>query len=122
MTNIKINILDYLGKINDGVLTLISINHQGEYYEGTFFYNKKNMLALTVDIEMEEKLGCPIEEWSEYSKTMLDLIKKVVPIEEIITRLDEIDINKYQQLNQEDTIYIESGSIDMFNATQSTNF
>lgn len=122
MSDIKFNILDYIGKINNGVLTLISITYQDEYYEGTFYYNDNNMLALTVDEELENKIGYKIEELPDYSKLMLSLIKKVVPIEEIITRLDDIDIEKYQsQINseQEDIVYIDSQYSEQISPTQS---
>lgn len=122
MSDIKFNILDYIGKINNGVLTLISITYKDEYYEGTFYYNDNNMLALTVDEELENKIGYKIEELPDYSKLMLSLIKKVVPIEEIITRLDDIDIEKYQsQINseQEDIVYIDSQYSEQISPTQS---
>lgn len=103
----KFDILDYMGKINDGCLVLISLVHEQEYYEGTFYYTK-NMLALTVERRLEEKLGCIIEQWPGYRELMLDLIKKVVPLEEIITRIDDIDTEKY--LNPPQITYIDPDS------------
>jgi hypothetical protein len=86
----KFDIVDYLGKLNDGVLTLVSIEHDDVWYEATFYYTKE-MLALTVDKLLEEKLECQIEDWSGYRELMLNIIERVVPYEEIIVRIDDFD-------------------------------
>jgi hypothetical protein len=86
----KFDILDYLGKLNDGVLVLIGLSYEDEYYDGTFYYTKE-MLALTVDNTLEEKLGCQIEDWSGYRELMIEIIKRVVPYDEIIVRIDDFD-------------------------------
>lgn len=116
----KIDILDYIGKISDGALVLISIVYENEYYEGTFYYNKNNILALTVESSLEEKIGCQIEQWVDYDKIMISLIKRVVPIDEIITRLDNIDISKYTNdaINKE-IVYINSDENQPIISTQS---
>jgi hypothetical protein len=103
----NVDILDYMGKIGEGVLTLISIGYEDEYYEGTFYYTKE-MLALTVDEKLEEKLESVIEEWEGYNDLMLLLIKKVVPIDEIISRLDEVDFTPYlpkEDSDEQEIIY-----------------
>jgi hypothetical protein len=91
---ISVDILDYLGKHSDGILVLISLGYQKEYYEATFFYTKE-MLALTPDESLEKKLGSTIEEWSGYDKLMFDIIKKVVPYEEMINITDDFDPEKW---------------------------
>jgi len=119
MTKMKFDILDYLGKIDEGIITLISLIHEGEYYEGTFYYNRDNILALTVDSSLEEKLGCSIEEYEEYNEIMLSLIKKVVPVQEIINRLDKIDIERYTKSKKE-VNYIDSDDPNFSSATFSS--
>jgi hypothetical protein len=105
----KVDILDYLGTIQNGALVLISIVYENEYYEGTFYYNKDNILALTVEERLEKVLGCSIEEWRDYNEIMVSLIKRVVPVNEIVSRLDEIDIKKYtiDAINKQ-IVYVES--------------
>lgn len=90
----KIDILDYLGKINGGVLVLISLLYEDEYYEGSFFYTE-DMLAITPDEKLEEKLESKIEDWEGYEALMLELLKKVVPYKEMYSRVDDFDPNKY---------------------------
>lgn len=85
------DIIEYLGKFEDGVLALISLNYEDEYYDATFFY-KENFVTLTIDEKLEEIIG-EIEEWSGYNNLILELMKKVVPYDEIISRLDKVDVS-----------------------------
>jgi len=91
---ITADIVDYLGKYEDGVLVLLTIGCKGEYTEGTLFYSDK-MLALTVDESIEKDLGNPIELWTGYKELLISVLKRVVPYNEIINRLDDIDFNQY---------------------------
>lgn len=84
------DIIEYLGKFEDGVLALISLNYENEYYDATFFY-KEDFVTLTIDEKLEEIIG-EIEEWPGYNNLVLNIMKKVVPYEEIITRLDPVDV------------------------------
>ena len=84
------DIIEYLGKFEDGALALISLNYENEYYDATFFY-KEDFVTLTIDEKLEEIIG-EIEEWPGYNNLVLDIMKKVVPYEEIITRLDKVDV------------------------------
>lgn len=94
LPEIKIDILDYLGKHEGGILTLISIGYEGDYYEATFFYTK-DTLALTVEEPLEEKLGCLIEDWVGYNQLMFDIVKRVVPYDEIVNITNDFDPTKY---------------------------
>ena len=91
---IKADILDYLGKVDEGILVMLTLSYEGEYYESTFYY-KDRLVALTPDEKLEEKLGSVIEDWEGYTDLMLDIIKKVVPYDEMISRVDEVDFSQY---------------------------
>jgi hypothetical protein len=93
-TSIKADIMDYLGKYENGVLVLLSINYNNSFSEGTLYYSDK-MLALTVDEKIEEELGQPIELWDGYRDLLISVLKKVVPYNEMINRLDDIDFANY---------------------------
>lgn len=92
------DIIEYLGKFEDGVLVLISLNYEDEYYDATFFYKEEPLIqtfvTLTIDEKLEELIG-EIEEWSGYNNLVLELMKKVVPYDEMITRLDPVDVSGY---------------------------
>ena len=88
----KFNILEYLGKIKDGVLVLITLEYDNKYYDSTFYYNKE-MITITINDDLIVALGCDIEEYQSYDKLCLDILKEVIPYDEIITRLDDIEID-----------------------------
>jgi hypothetical protein len=87
------DIIEYLGKFEDGVLVLISLNYEDNYYDTTFYY-KENFVTLTIDEDLEQVIG-QIEFWPGYNNLVLDIMKKVIPYIEIITRLDEIDFSGF---------------------------
>jgi hypothetical protein len=93
MTNITADIIDYLGKYENGVLVLLSINYNNNFTEGTLYYSDV-MLALTVDESIEKEIG-QIELWDGYRDFLVSILKKVVPYDEIINRLDEINFSEY---------------------------
>jgi hypothetical protein len=90
----NVDVIEYLGKYEEGVIVSLSIEMGGEYYNANFFY-KEDILALSVDESMEEKLGCSIEDWEGYDALMLYIMKKVVPYDEIVGRLDDFDPGVY---------------------------
>jgi isopenicillin N synthase-like dioxygenase len=90
----KFDIIEYLGKIEDGALVILSLNYEDEYYEATFYY-KNQFVTLTVDEKLEEVLECSIEKWKGYNKLVLEIVERLVPYNEIINTLDEIDLDYY---------------------------
>lgn len=56
MNNIKItaDIVDYLGKFDNGVLVLLSLNCNDSFTEATLYYSDK-ILVLTVDESVEKE-------------------------------------------------------------------
>jgi hypothetical protein len=97
---ITADILDYLGKYENGVLVLLTIGYKGKFTEGTIYYSNE-ALALTVDESIEQDLGMKIEFWHGYRELIISILKKVVPYNEIINRLDEIDMSKYAEVGIE---------------------
>lgn len=94
MIELKADIIDYLGKYENGVLVLLNIEFEGKFTEGTLFYSDK-FLTLTVDPSVEDKLGTKIEFWPGYRDLLISILKRVVPYNEIINRLDEVDFSQY---------------------------
>jgi hypothetical protein len=93
MKEIEVSILEYLGKFELGILVLVSLNIEKEYYEATFYYDQENMV-LTVSEEMEEKYG-DIKTYQEYPLILKSLLKKVVPHKDMYNRLDPVDFSKW---------------------------
>jgi hypothetical protein len=90
----KINIIDYLGKHENGVIVLINIEYEEIFYEASFYYTD-SLIALTVDESLEKKIGCDIEDWENYNRLVSDILNKIVPYEEIINIVNDFDPSKY---------------------------
>jgi len=99
---IKVDIVDYMGKMEGGILVLLSVNCDGSFSEGTIFYTPEN-LALTVSQEVEEKIGSPIEVWEGYQDLVVSTLKKLIPCEELLKRMDDVDFSKYLEYDGETT-------------------
>jgi len=97
---IKIDIVDYMGKFENGILVLLSVNCDGSFSEGTIFYTPDN-LALTVSEEVENKIGTPIELWPGYQELVVNTLKKLIPCEELLQRMDDVDFSKYLEYDGE---------------------
>jgi len=101
---IKISILDYLGKLEKCVFVLISLVYKDKYYEGIFIYDDVDC-HLTVDSNLENELGVKIKNYSEYEKLINELKKSVVPWEEIINMTDDLDLSIFNN-DITKTVYI----------------
>lgn len=100
MDVITADIIDYLGKYDNGVLVLLNINFNGKFSEGTIYYSM-DTLALTVHESVEKQLGTQIEFWPGYKDLVISILKRVVPYNEIINRLDEINFSEHLSQNTE---------------------
>ena len=94
MDKFQVSILEYLGKLGLGVMTLISIVYNDTYYEATYFYTS-DQLVLTAPDNLEEDLGHKITEDESYQDLIRSIIRKVVPYDEIYSRIDDIDFNRW---------------------------
>lgn len=85
----KISILKYFGRIKDGILVLLSIVFDNNYYEATFYYNKTDIL-LTISEDLEKNIGHKISEDDDYVNILKDILKQITPYSEIINKLETI--------------------------------
>lgn len=94
------DIIEYSGKINipgkgEVVMVILSLNYDNNYYDASFVYDSKNFVTLTVDESLEDEIGI-IEHWAGYNQLIMDIKSKIISYDEIIVRLDEIDISGYK--------------------------
>lgn len=97
-----VDVLDYIGKHEDGIFVLLSLGYEEEFYEATFFY-RDTFVVLTVEEGLEEKLGCEIEDWDGYGEVMYNIINKLVPYEEMINKVKDFNTDEYG-------LYLDDGS------------
>lgn len=88
------SVLEYLGRVADGILVLISVIYEEEYFEATFFYNNESFI-LTISEEMEERLGTPIQLHPEYNSIMQSIKAKIVPFYEIWEQMNDINLERW---------------------------
>lgn len=87
---IGFDIVEYIGKLDDGIFVLLSLSCKDNFYEAIFYY-KQAKVALTPDERLEKIIGCPIEDWEGYPKLMLGIIERVVPYDEMIKIANDFD-------------------------------
>ncbi len=93
MDSLKPSIIEYLGKVENGILVLIGIVYEETYYESTFFYTDTDMVV-TISEDLEQKIG-DIKEHLEYPELIKFLIKNVIPHNELFERTDEVDFSRW---------------------------
>ena len=95
MTNVDISIIKYLGKVEDGIIVLLTINYPPKelIFDATFYYTDTKMI-LTIDERTEEILG-DIKLIPEYTSILKLCLKKVVPYHELIDSIDPLDVRPY---------------------------
>lgn len=93
MDKFDISILEYLGKVDGGVLVLLAIVYQEEYSEATFFYNQTDIL-LTISEELEEKVG-DITKHKQYPQILKDILKQIVPYDQMFDSIDPVDFGRW---------------------------
>jgi hypothetical protein len=106
MDKFEVSIIEYLGKVDSGILVLLGITYQSKYYEATFYYNDKDIL-LTISQELEEITG-DIKEHSEYANILMDILKKVIPFNEMYDRIDDVNFSRWV----EGVIQVEEGEAE----------
>lgn len=95
MNDFSPSIIEYLGKLENGVLVLVGLLYESVYYESTFYYDSEN-IVLTIPEELEEIIG-EITEHPNYKDVLSSILKKVVPYDEMFDRLDPIDFGRWTE-------------------------
>ena len=86
---LDITISSYLGRLEKGVLVLLSIMYDSESYEGTYWYTDEYKV-LTLDGELDEIIG-NIQEYEDYDNIMEYLRENTSEFEEIFQTLNEVE-------------------------------
>jgi len=86
---VSISIVDYVGKIKDGVAILLSINIEDIIYQMVFWFNKYGKYVLTPDDKLLKLLN--INSIYEYEH-LEDLLKKIFmtipPVNELFKKFE----------------------------------
>jgi len=86
---VSISVIDYIGKVKDGVATILSINMNDVIYQMIFWFNKESKYVLTVDEALLAILN--VKSIYEYEK-LEDLLKKIFlalpPVKELFEKFE----------------------------------
>lgn len=93
--NWNISMKDYMGRVGDGILTLITLVVDSTAYDITYWYNSDKQVV-TITEALKTKLNInDIEEHAYYEQLVLKLKKLTVPHSEMINSIDDLDLSKY---------------------------
>lgn len=115
MKTFDFSVLEYLGKVEGGLLVLLAVVYQNQYYEATFYYNESEMI-LTISDELEKIVG-DFKTHPEYFNSLRDILKKVVPFDEMYDRTDPVDFSRWV----EGYIELEMGEAERVSTSQIQN-
>jgi len=90
----EFSVLEYLGKIGDGVLVLLSAVYDSEYYEATYFY-KDDGDVLTLSDDLDAAISNSESERPTMDFMVASVRSKVVPYGQIFGRIDDVDFNRW---------------------------
>lgn len=93
MEKIDVDILEYLGRLEKGILVLVGLLYNKKYYESTFYYTESEMV-LTISEDLEELIG-DIKKHPQYAHILTRILKKVVPYKQMYGTLDEVNLGKW---------------------------
>ena len=85
----QFSVVEYLGKLENGVLVIIGINYKKGYFEGTFFYTDKDMV-FTISDDLKSVVG-EIKDHPQYLEFIRKILRLVVPYNEIYNSIDQVN-------------------------------
>lgn len=91
----SVDIIDYLGKFDNAIFIKLSVSYQQKYYDAVFYY-KKELVTITVDPKLENKLGCTIEKYEGYPDLMFQIIEKLPTYDVLLTQVDKLNLDDYK--------------------------
>ena len=90
----NVSIKEYMGKLEGGILAMLSIVIDNDVYDATFWYTDKDKIV-TISEKMKVKIGCDIEGHQDYPALVTKLSKLVVPYTELYNRIDNVNFDVY---------------------------
>jgi hypothetical protein len=93
--NWNISIKDYMGRVGDGILTLVTLVIDSTAYDITYWYNNEKCVVTITDALKDKLNVSDIEEHSHYEGLLVQLKKLTVPHAQMINSIDDLDLSKY---------------------------
>lgn len=85
----SISVIDYIGKIKNGVAILLSLNVDDNLYELIFWINRQKNYTLTVENRLLELLNVKdIYDYQYINELITKIFKSIPPINELFNEFD----------------------------------
>jgi hypothetical protein len=104
---LEMSVLEYLGKIGDGVLVLFSVVYNSEYYEATYFY-KQDGDVLTLSEDLEAAIASHDGDKPDMDSVLNEVRSKVVPYDQIFGRLDDVNFGRWIPTEDTEETFIDT--------------
>lgn len=86
---VSISIIDYIGKIKDGIAILLSINIEDTAYQLVFWFNKECKYALSVEDNLLKVLNIKsIYEYEHIDNLLEKIFSTLPPVKEIFEKFE----------------------------------
>ena len=86
---ISISVIDYIGKIKDGIAILLSLNVDDNIFEMVFWFNSDFNYTLTVQDDLLKFLNLDDIYTYKYKEELIDIIfKSLPPIEDLFDKFE----------------------------------
>jgi hypothetical protein len=86
---LSISVIDYIGKIKDGIAILLSLNVDDKLYELVFWFNKTSNYTLTVDQKLLDDLSLESIYDYQYTDQLIKIIfDSLPPVEKLFEKFN----------------------------------
>lgn len=85
--DLNITIKDYIGNMEDGVTSVLSIVYNGTFYEGIYWYTNEKQVV-TFPEELEIAIGSRVEDFEHFDSIKKGLREEEADFDTIINNLD----------------------------------
>lgn len=85
--DLNISIKDYIGNMEGGVTSVLSIVYNGKFYEGIYWYTNETQVV-TFPEDLEQVIGCRVEDYTDFVAIKESLRKEEADYNSIINNLD----------------------------------
>ena len=85
----NISLIDYIGKVNNGIAILFSWIIDDDYYEFVFWFNKNNDYKIFTESNLTSKLGIDnMNDWEQIENFIIFINSIIPPKDEIFKEFD----------------------------------
>jgi hypothetical protein len=86
---VSISIVDYIGKVKNGVAVLLSLNIDDKIYQMIFWFNSKSKYVLTTDEKLTELLNITtIYEYEHLEDLLMKIFTVLPPVKDLFEKFE----------------------------------